>query len=173
MSTFQNSPVASINTKRKKPIMFGQLAMATMILIGASLATGCSTLPSTFSSSGLLTESAQTPVASGSQAQYLVDMQLAYGGGKKYKGNIGRGTTVQSALEASGATKKFRGMDVVVLRNVEGAFQPLQMTCQYEPSKKRVRPETDYALQHGDRVVIAPKSENQLLKMFGTFAESK
>ncbi len=121
----------------------------------------------------MLADSGQTPIASGSQAQYLVDMQMSYGGSKKFKGNVGRGTTVQSALEASGAMKKFRSMDVVVMRNLEGTHQPLQMTCQYNPSKKTVRPETDYALQHGDRIVVTPKSENQLLKMFGTFAEAK
>jgi hypothetical protein len=173
MSKLQNSPVAQVRTKLENLTIFGRLAMATMILLGATLATGCSTLPSSFSSSGLIADSAQEPIASGSQPQYLVDMQMAYGGSKKFKGNVTAGTTVQSAIEASGAAKKFRGMDVVVLRKVEGDHKPLQMTCRYNPGKKRVRPETDYALQHGDRIVITPKSENQLMKMLGTFADAK
>jgi hypothetical protein len=100
-------------------------------------------------------------------------MQMSYGGSKKYKGNIGQGATVQSAIEASGATKKFRKMDVAVMRKVEGDYKPLRMSSDYNATKKKIRPETDYALQHGDRIVITPKSENQLLKMFGTLAEGK
>ena len=171
MSKFQNSPVPSMNLQRLNLPKFGQLAMAALILMGVTLSTGCSTLPS--SSNGAFSNSAQTPVAAGSQPQYLVDMQVSYGGSKKFKGNIGHGTTVQSALEASGATKKFRKMDVSVMRRVEGDFQPLKMSSIYNTSKKRVSPETDYALQHGDRIVITPGSENKLLQAFGTLADGK
>ena len=85
MSKFQNSPTATMNLQRLNLPMFGQLAIAAMILIGATLSTGCSTLPSSLSSSGAFSNSAEAPVAAGSQAQYLVDMQFAYGGSKKFK----------------------------------------------------------------------------------------
>ena len=160
-----------MNFQRLNLPMFGQLAIAAMILIGATLSTGCSTLPSSLSSSGAFSNSAEAPVAAGSQAQYLVDMQFAYGGSKKFKGNIGHGTTVQSAIEASGAMKKFRKMDVAVMRKIDGDFQPLKMTSNYNSSKRKVSSETDYALQHGDRVVITPLSENKLLQAFGTLVE--
>lgn len=173
MSKFQNSSVATMNLQRLNLSMFGHLTMAAMILIGAALSSGCSTLPSSLSSNGVFSESAQTPVASGSQAQYLVDMQMSYGGSKKYKGNIGQGATVQTAIEASGAIKKFRKMDVAVMRKVEGDYKPLKMSSDYNSTKKMIRPETDYALQHGDRVVITPKSESQLLKMMGTLSTGK
>ena len=161
-----------MNTKRINSPMIGRLAMTAMILIGATLSTGCSTLPSSLSSGGLFSsDSTQTPVATGSQPQYLVEMQMAYGGSKKYRGVIGQNTTVQSAIEASGAQKKFRKMNVVVLRKLEGAYKPLKMSCDYNSSKKMIRPESDYALQHGDRIVVTPQSENQLLQMLGSFAE--
>lgn len=171
MSKFQNSPVPTVNLQRLNLPKFGQVAMAALILMGVTLSTGCSTLPN--SSNGAFSNSAQTPVAAGSQPQYLVDMQWAYGGGKKFKGNIGPGTTVQSALEASGATKKFRTMDVAVLRRIEGDFQPLKMSSNYNTGKKRITSETDYALQHGDRIVIKPTSESKLLQAFGTLADGK
>lgn len=173
MTRLQNSPLATMNLQRFNLPMLGHLAMAAMILIGATLSTGCSTLPSSLSSNGLFPESAQTPAAAGSQAQYLVDMQMSYGGSKKYKGNIGQGATVQTAIEASGAIKKFRRMDVAVMRKVEGDYKPLKMSSDYSSAKKMIAPATDYALQHGDRVVITPKSENGLLKMLGTFATVK
>ena len=173
MSKFQNSPAATINLHRFNLLMFGQLALAALILLGVTLTTGCSTLPSSLSSNGTFSDSAQAPVASGSQAQYLVDMQFAYGGGKKFKGNIGHGTTVQTAIEASGAVKKFRKMDVAVMRNIEGDFQPLKMTSNYNSNKRRISSETDYALQHGDRIVITPRAENKLLQAFGTLADGK
>jgi len=173
MFEFQNSPVATKSLQHSKLPMFGQLAMAAMILTVTSLTTGCSSLPSALTANGLLSESAESPVASSSQDQYLVDMQMSYGGTKKFKGNIGPGTTVQSAIEASGATKKFRNMDVAVMRKVEGDFQPLKMSCSYNSAKKWISPETDYALQHGDRIMITPHAESQLLQMLGTFTSTK
>lgn len=172
MFKFQDSPASIVASRRFQTPKFGQLAMAAMILIGATLATGCSTLPNSLSN-GFASDSSIPPAASQSQAQYLVDMQLSYGGSKKFKGDIGQGATVQTALEASGATKKFRKMDVAVMRKVEGNFNPLKMSSDYNSSKKRIRPETDYALRHGDRIVITPKSENQLLQLLGSFAEVK
>ena len=174
MSKFLNVSVANINRKRSNQQIFGQLALATMIVLGVAFSSGCSTLPSSLSSNGVFPGSPQnTSVALKSSAQYLVDMQMSYGGSKKFKGNIGQGATVQTAIDASGATKKFRKMDIVVMRNIKGEQTPLKMSCEYNSTKKAVRPETDYALQHGDRVVVTPKSENQLFKMMGTLADGK
>ena len=171
-STYKEGSGGSTNSNNdRKTIMFKfqnsaasiQLAMAVAVLIGVTLSSGCSSLPNSLSS--------VPPVASGSQAQYLVDMQAGYGGGKKYRGVIGEGTTVQTAIEESGAVKKFRKMDILVLRKLEGAFQPLKMTSDYDAGNKRVRPDSDYALQHGDRIVITPQSESHFLQLLGTFSD--
>ncbi len=171
MSHLNQLPASKINSKTVILSACRRVTLAMLILAGTVLSTGCSTLPSSLSANGLFKDGAKSPVATGSQAQYLVDMQMSIGGGKKYRGTINEGTTVQSALTASGATKKFRKMDVVVMRKVEGIYKPLKMTCDYNSAQKAVRPETDYALQHGDRIVISPKSDNQLLQMLGTFAD--
>ena len=146
--------------------MLGQLAMAMLIMIGGALSTGCSTLPSSVSS-------APPVVATGSQPQYLVDMQLGYGGSKTYKGVIGPGMTVQAAIEASGATRKFRKMDVKVMRKVDGDYRPLKMSCDYNAATRTISPESDYALKDGDRVLITSTSEKNFLQMLGTFADGK
>ncbi len=45
-------------------------------------------------------------------------------------------TTVQTALEQSGAIKRFRHMDVMVYRIVEETGRPLKMFVDYVPRKK-------------------------------------
>lgn len=137
--------------------------------------TGCSTLPSTISAGGLFSEQSSDAVAApGSQPLYMVDMQMPFNNSKQFKGTIAPGGTVQSALEESGAVKKFRSMSVSVMRKVEGEYKPLKMACEYDSTIRSVIPETDYALRHGDRIVVTPKQQNSgLLQMLGTFGESK
>ena len=141
------------------------------VLVVLSTSTGCSSLPSALSPGGLFNEPVSAPVST-AQPQYLVDMTSNFSQ-KQYRGNIGSGATVQTAIEESGALKKFRSMDVTVVRKIEGVFQPLKMTCLYNANKRMITPETDYALKHGDRILITPQSQNQLLQALGTLTESR
>ena len=142
--------------------------MLVLLLTVGSI--GCSSLPSSLSAGD--SALSETAVAGG-QPQYLVDMQMSYGAAKKYRGTIDGNSTVQTALLASGATKKFRKMNVSVMRKVEGDYLPLKMSSQYDTSTRSVSPETDYALQHGDRIVVSPVSENSVLQLLGKIGEAK
>jgi hypothetical protein len=64
--------------------------------------------------------------------------------------------TVQAALEKSGAIRRYRNMDISILRIVEGTGQPLVLKVSYQPAKKMVSTEQDYALLPGDRVLVEP-----------------
>ena len=158
---------------RARAIAMWPAMMLVMLLIAGSV--GCSTLPSSLSDGGMLSSGSDSsvPPNAGGPPQYLVDMQMSYGGSKKYRGTIDGSSTVQTALKASGATKKFRKMDILVMRKVEGEYLPLKMASQYDTSTRSVSPETDYALQHGDRIVVSAVSENSLFKLLGKVGEAK
>ncbi len=127
----------------------------------AMLSTGCSALPLA-STAGTIGDVA--PVDSG---QYQVKMET-FGGSKMYQGTIDGPITIQTALERSGALKKYRNMEVELFRQVEGAYQPLKMPAIYDAGKKMVRPETDYGLRNGDSILVRTKSQNPFGKVMGT-----
>jgi len=78
---------------------------------------------------------------------------------------------IQTALERSGALKKYRNMKVDLFRNVEGSFQPLKMTALYDAGSRTVRPETDYGLRAGDSILVSQKTENPFSKLMESFGQ--
>lgn len=59
---------------------------------------------------------------------------------------------VQQALDQIGATKRFRRMDIQVMRPVGGARQKLEV--KYDHKSRSVDPVYDYALHPGDHLVV-------------------
>jgi hypothetical protein len=60
---------------------------------------------------------------------------------------------VQQALEQTGAAKKFRRIEVELVRPLpSGGFH--RIACDYDRANKQVTPEFDYALLPGDRIMV-------------------
>ena len=157
----QSKNVAISTTQRSLHIL-----SCICIAVAATVSTGCSTLPFSSAANGIVEDA---PLDAG---QYQLRMESAYGGSKTYKGSIDGPITIQTALERSGAIKKFRNMNIDLFRKVEGAYQPLKMSALYDAGEKMVRPETDYGLRAGDSILVSPKSEvSTLSKMMGTFSQ--
>jgi len=108
------------------------------------------------------------------QGSYSVEMHPNMGSPKQYKGALTAGDTVSVALKKAGAIKKFRSMDIEVLRIVEkdGKNRGLRMPVIYETRLKAPAPEQDYALLDGDRVIVKPKESGSLVKMLGNMMGS-
>lgn len=142
-----------------------QAALSFFCIAAATLiSTGCSTLPLASTAGNI--EAAATADA----GQYQVKMKT-FGGSKMYRGTIDGPITIQTALERSGAIKKYRTMEIELFRNVEGRLQPLKMPAIYDAAKKMVRPETDYGLLAGDSILVKPQTQNPLGKVMGSFAQ--
>ena len=171
MSNSQRLPNRNKSAFTFTGYLINQTALGLLTVLVLLMSTGCSSLPSALSPGGLFNEPVSAPVST-SQPQYLVDMTTSFSQ-KQYRGNISSGATVQKAIEESGAIKKFRSMDVTVARKIEGVFQPLKMTCLYNANKRMITPETDYALKHGDRILVTPQSQNQLLQALGSLTETQ
>ncbi len=118
--------------------------------------TGCSSL-GMMNGGQLPAEAPATP-----QNAYQVEMHSNFGEPKVYVGKHDPSLTVQDALEAAGAIKKYRRMKVDVYRQVEGKYGGLKMPVEYQPGSKAVRAEQNYAVHPGDRIVVGPSEEGSL-----------
>lgn len=106
---------------------------------------------------------AETEAASAEK--YQVVLTGLFGKTTAFEGTIDGPITVQTAIEKSGATTKYRGMDIVLMRAVEGKYQPLKMPVEYIYRDQTVRSSQDYALHNGDRILIKPQSNSMLDKV--------
>ncbi len=119
--------------------------------------TGCSTFSSFGNKSVPVTENMTSTTD-----QYRVEMTIPYQKTKIYTGTIDGPITVQTALERSGATERYRNMDVMVLRVVKETGRGLKMPVDFQPRTKSVSSQQDYAIHPGDRIVVEPTSNNLL-----------
>ncbi len=129
------------------------------------LAQGCSTLPNSTSIS-----EAETAAAVASGQFYTVRMETNGGQAQVVQQPIEGAMTLQDALLQSGATKKFRNMQVDLYRTNSNTGDSIKMAIEYEPKTKSVPVEQDYALHPGDRILVRPRETKPLdefMKAFG------
>lgn len=131
-----------------------------LLLAAVLFSSGCQSVTS-FGNKSIPTE----PLSK-SSGQYQVVMMPTMGKPQTFTGNVTPNLTVQSALEESGALKKFRGMKIDIYRTVEDSGKTLKMACELQPGKRIVKFEQDYQILPGDRIVVAAESNGieKLLK---------
>lgn len=139
------------------------LLSAALLIATLTLSSGCATLDS-------LTSQTVPITADSANGKYTVEMHTTFGKVIPFKGGLSGSTTVSEALAASGATKKYRSMEVEVLRVVEheGRSRGLRMAVDFDPASKLVIGHQDYALVDGDRIVVKPSSNGSLVKMLNS-----
>jgi len=151
-----------------KLTLLGRVSILGIVLIG--LSAGCSTLDSI----GKKNFPAETTAMG--QDVYLVEMHKNGKQPIQYTGRINASspnpTTVQTALEESGAINKYRSMQITVYRKVAGSAQSLKMPVTFDNGTNAVSVEQDYALHPSDRVVVKHNSSNPFGKVLGAFSGS-
>jgi hypothetical protein len=73
--------------------------------------------------------------------------------------------TIQDVLERSGATRKYRNMDIMIHRVVEETGRVLKLRVDYEPRKKSVKPELNYAIHDKDRILVQSRTTTAISKV--------
>ena len=153
-----------------KPTLFARLCLCGVVAVSF---TGCANLSSLSQSSVPTSDIADMPSADG---KYMVEMKTSRGSATRHIGNINSSgsnpTTVQTALEESGAISKFSTMDITVFRRVEGAYTSLKMPVVFEPGRDAVSVEQDYALHSGDRIVIEQKLDGPVTQILNALTRS-
>lgn len=131
----------------RKPAAF------SVCLIFAAM-TGCVGLG--LSKPGLNAELSKTgaPAPEGSQvAKVDVIFQPEGGQPERLERPLSEPTTVQQILVQTGGIKKYRRIEVEVIRQLpNGGFH--KIPCEYDRTTRQINPEFDYALMPGDRVIV-------------------
>ena len=96
---------------------------------------------------------------------YRVEMSGGFSSNEVFEGQIDGPITVQDALERSGATERYRSMDILVYRIVKETGRGLKMPVEYQSGGKTVMQEQNYALHPNDRIVISNRSLNAIDKV--------
>jgi hypothetical protein len=144
----------------RKILAFQLFALVTAMSL---LSTGCATFDS------LTTK--PVPVSANSEnGSYTVEMHSTFGKVKPYKGSLSGKSTVSEALSVSGAMKKYRAMDIEILRVVEheGRNRGLRMAVDYDAATRAVTSHMDYALIDGDRIVVKPASSGSITQVLSS-----
>jgi hypothetical protein len=81
---------------------------------------------------------------------------------------LDNGSTVQQMLEKSKLVKRFRRMDIEILR-VAGQ-QRAKLAVKYDHTEAQVRPEYDYALYPDDHVIVQEVTKTAFDDMFDSVA---
>lgn len=136
-----------------------RISFVILVCLSAFGLNGCASLP--MGLSGPADDLATTTPGE----QYMVEMHKDFSGPKQYIGELKEGMTVQQALEESGATSRYRAMEVDIFRTVGDSGRVLNLPVRYQPRNRSVPPEQNYAIHAGDRVVIRPRSGNPLEKV--------
>jgi hypothetical protein len=100
-----------------------------------------------------LSKSGSGPAAAEQTAKFEVVFQPEKGKPDRVERSLSEPVTVQQALEQTRAIKKFRRIEVELVRQLpSGGFH--KIPCEYDRSTKRINPEFDYALLPGDKVIV-------------------
>ena len=149
----------------KSVLRFSLLIFTGLITISF---TGC-----VISQAGSVTETeAQIPVEhteATTAAAYRVEMSGGFNASEIYEGQIEGPLFVQDALERSGATERYRSMDIMIYRIVEESGRGLKLPVGYKSAEKVVMQNQNYALHPNDRIVVTNRSNNAIDKIIDSF----
>lgn len=125
---------------------FASLVFAAFAL--AVTASGCATFSPGWNDSALETAS----TAPQPQGMYKVELRPHRGERERVEIPFSGVPYVQQALKESGAIKRFRRMEVEIVRTAQGT--PQKMRSSYDHVHKQVPIEWDYALYPNDLIIV-------------------
>lgn len=155
-----DGPPTGLKTMQR---MFARLSALMLVAVLLAISTGCTALPL-----GMVNQTDKTNMPPDQfnrpREEFLVEMHRDFGSPKQYVGELSGDLTVEQVLHESGASNRYRGMQVDIFRKIDNG-QVLHLPVNYEGRSKTVLPEQNYAIHAGDRVVVRPKSGNPLEKV--------
>jgi hypothetical protein len=155
--------------------MNSKQAIKSTLNFGCTLMLGMSILTSTGCLGGLGQTAANLPTEpapSEPTDSYRIDMIGAFSKTTSLQGEIDGPITVQEVLVNSGATKKFRNMDVVIYRTVEESGRLLKLVVDYVPRTKSVKPELNYAIRPNDRIIVQSRTTTAIDKVINSISQT-
>ena len=102
--------------------------------------------------------------AANSRGTFEVLKRSSSGKGGKSTQQLTGTVLLQDVLEASGAVKKFRSMEITIYRPVKGSPVPLQMQCNYDSGEDSVAESENYEIFPGDKILMEEVSGSKVGK---------
>lgn len=158
------SPPWSREEKTMRRLILQQMSLRNWLMIAFGIlltgASGCASIT--------MGKKAELPLAGDStpSQSYTVEVLSLYSKGHGIRAEITEGLTVQGALEESGVLKTHRNPVVTIYRRIQENGQVLKLACEFQPNKKAIKFEQDYAVLPGDRIIVEPRP-NPLEKLMG------
>ncbi len=90
----------------------------------------------------------------------IVEVRSYQGQLKEGQVAITEGMSVQDVLVAIKVDRVFTRMNIELQRSTKKSHQPLKMPVTYDRRKKEVNPAYNYAIRHGDRLLITEDTSN-------------
>ena len=156
--------------------MISKQALKSTLNFGCALMLGMSVVTSTGCLGGLGQTGANLPtepVSAESTETYRVDMIGAFSKTSSFEGEIDGPITIQDVLVNSGATKKFRNMDVMIYRVVKESGRVLKLAVDYVPRTKSVKPELNYAIHAEDRIIVQSRTTTAIDKVINSLGQNE
>ncbi len=156
------------------PVALRMLAMAMIV----STSIGCTSLtlvPFSANSSTATTDSPAAQVTATVPAQQAEPVQSCIVEVRSYRGQlkegqvaITEGMLVEDVLVAIKIDRVFTRMTIELQRSTKKSQQPLKMPVTYDRRQKQVNPAYNYAIRHGDRLLITEDTSNTFDDMMGS-----
>lgn len=94
-------------------------------------------------------------------AKYVIEIRPEKGKAKSVEKQLTDPIHVQTALEQSGALKKWKRSEIVIYRPLpSGGWH--KMNLEHDKENNRVPPEYDYAVLPGDRIIVTEDPRNMM-----------
>lgn len=141
---------------------FNWTIQALSLITLCVIAQGCTAVKN-----GSESDFAAEPMETSAMPGYAVRMEFNVGQPKIHRGHLTSPMTIQDVLEECGAIRKYRNMQIDILRKIPESGRTIKMAVDYDAGKKSVMVEQNYAIHNGDRISIKPMDSSpldQLLK---------
>ncbi|MEM7782806.1 MAG: hypothetical protein AAF623_05595, partial [Planctomycetota bacterium] len=126
---------------------------------------GCSMLPV----GGVANQAIPTADPAKITGQYNAHITGMMGTSEAFEGDIDGPITIQTVLHRSGVLRKYRNLDIQIIRQVEENGRTLKLPVKFNVRRKKVSPEQDYAIHPNDTIMISAMTANPLDKLAETF----
>ena len=143
------------------------ILQAMLVVVACVVSAGCQSFELASAESQSVETSKVIPDAN-VVGQYQMQLIPSRGKPSVEKINITSPVTVQDALVASGATKKFGLMRISLGRIIKENGTLLKLPVEYNVRSKSVRPEQNYEILPGDTITVSPKKSDAIERILKT-----
>ncbi|MBL8888488.1 MAG: hypothetical protein JNL67_00820 [Planctomycetaceae bacterium] len=134
---------------------FSAAALVTVMALGS----GCQ---SVFKPPGSQVATATPSGVSVDAESYSVELHSNWSNPSTSKKSFSGPVPLQKVVDDSGAARRYRNLDISVVRVSKDTGQIVRMKAKYDPQRRQIEPQCDYDVLANDHVIIKPDNSSPL-----------